>query len=110
MDKAKLTFEYLQTIFSKDQISKCIYIQASKPKVRLINSKPELSGVPALYPYLSEYVKALGQFSNVQGLRVETIDGVKTGSLKVDAIFTLDDLASFGYVQENLPPIPTTGV
>lgn len=98
-----LTKEALEAIFTKDIIEQSTYTTREGYYIRLINTKPELATVPALYPNLKPYKAHLSKFDNVKTNRTDYKAGKATGNKKMDLY--LNSLIPQDQLNALLPPL-----
>ena len=82
----ELNIDTLKQIFTDEQIANSTYITPrGNIHIRLINNKPTLATVEALYPSVHKTRKSLTQYTNVIGKRKDmSTDGEYTGNQKID--------------------------
>ena len=99
-----LTKEALEAIFTDDIIKQSTYTTREGYYIRLINTKPELATVPALYYNIKEYRAHLSKFDNVHALlRTDYKEGKATGNKKMDLY--LNALIPQDQLNALLPPL-----
>lgn len=99
-----LTREALEAIFTKEMVEQSAYTTREGNYIRLINTKPELATVPALYYNIKKYRAHLSKFDNVPALfRTDYKAGKATGNKKMDLY--LNALIPQDQLNVLLPPL-----